>query len=101
MNQAWELARRVAWRLRLVADARWLQRRVETPHLADLPRAERERAIRGAFAVAPGAAAHVRGQSIALVDDVLTTGATASEAARALLAAGAASVQLWVVARTP
>jgi ComF family protein len=101
MNQAWELARRVAPRLHLGADAGWLLRRVETPHLADLPRAERERAIRGAFAVAPGAAARVRGQSIALVDDVLTTGATASEAAQTLLAAGAASVQLWVVARTP
>jgi ComF family protein len=101
MNQAWELARRVAQRLGLQADAAWLRRRVETPHLADLPRAERERAIRGAFAVAPGAAARVRGRSMALVDDVMTTGATASEAAQTLLAAGAASVQLWVVARTP
>lgn len=101
MNQAWELARRIAHRLRLGADANLLLRRVETPHLADLPRDERARAIRGAFAVAPGAAAHVRGQSMALVDDVMTTGATASEAARTLLDAGATSVQLWVVARTP
>jgi ComF family protein len=101
MNQAWELARRVAARLRLRSQAALLTRRVETPHLADLPRDERARAIRGAFALAPGATASLRGQHVALVDDVMTTGATAAEAARTLLGGGAASVQLWVFARTP
>jgi ComF family protein len=99
-NQAWELARRAARSLRLPAEPACLERRVETPHVADLPRDERERAIRGAFALAPGASMRVRGQSVALVDDVVTTGATAGEAARTLLAAGAASVQLWCFART-
>ena len=42
----------------------------------------------------------LHGRRIALVDDVLTTGTTANEAARALLEAGAASVHLWVLART-
>jgi ComF family protein len=101
MNQAWELARRVASALQLQAEAALLQRRVETPHLADLPRDERARAIHGAFALAPGASTRVHGQRVALVDDVLTTGATAAEAARMLLAGGAQSVQLWVLARTP
>jgi ComF family protein len=101
MNQAWELARRVAASLQLPADATALQRRVETPHLADLPRDERARAIRGAFAIAPGASTRLRGQRIALVDDVMTTGATSAEAARTLLASGAQAVQLWVLARTP
>lgn len=101
MNQAWELARRVAALLRLRAQARLLERRVETPHLADLPRDDRAKAIRGAFALAPGATAALRGQHTALIDDVMTTGATAAEAARTLLAGGAASVQLWVFARTP
>jgi ComF family protein len=101
MNQAWELARRVAARLQLRAHAGLLARRVETPHLAELPRDDRARAIRGAFALAPGATAALRGQHLALVDDVLTTGATAAEAARTLLNGGAASVQLWVFARTP
>jgi ComF family protein len=101
MNQAWELARRVARRLHLHGDAAVLARRVETPHLADLPRDERARAIRGAFAIAPGASMRIRGKTVALVDDVMTTGATAAEAARTLLGAGATSVQLWVFARTP
>jgi ComF family protein len=101
MNQAWELARRVAARLSLKADARLLQRRVETPHLADLPRDARAKAIRGAFALAPGASSRVHGRSLVLVDDVMTTGATAAEAARVLLAAGATTVALWVFARTP
>jgi ComF family protein len=101
MNQAWELARRVAAQLSRPAHAGLLIRRVETPHLADLPRDERARAIRGAFALAPGATAALRGQHVALVDDVMTTGATAAEAARTLLDGGAASVQLWVFARTP
>jgi ComF family protein len=101
MNQAWELARRVAARLHLRAQAGLLARRVETPHLADLPRDERARAICGAFALAPGATTTLHGQHVALVDDVMTTGATAAEAARARLGGGAASVQMWVFARTP
>jgi predicted amidophosphoribosyltransferase len=101
MNQAWELAHRVAARLQLQAKAQLLVRRVETPHLADLPRDERAKAIRGAFVLARGASTHVRGQHLALIDDVMTTGATAAEATRTLLAGGAASVQVWVLARTP
>ena len=56
---------------------------------------------RGAFAVEPLRRGEIEGRRIALVDDVLTTGATAAEMARTLLAAGAASVHLWVLARTP
>ena len=53
------------------------------------------------FALAPGATTALRGQHVALVDDVMTTGATAAEAARTLLGGGAVSAQLWVFARTP
>jgi predicted amidophosphoribosyltransferase len=41
------------------------------------------------------------GRHVALVDDVMTTGATAREAAVVLLRAGAATVEVWVLARTP
>jgi len=56
---------------------------------------------RDAFWVAPRDRAGLQDQRVALVDDVLTTGATAHAAALALLRAGAASVEVWVVARTP
>ena len=99
MNQAWELARRVGSSLAIACRPALLQRLIDTPHLADLPRTQRAARIRGAFAVAPRQSAH--GLHIALVDDVMTSGATAAEAARVLLAGGATSVQVWVVARTP
>ena len=101
MNQAWELARRVGPSLGIPARADVLRRLIDTPHLADLPRAQRAARIRGAFGIAPGRADRVRGRHVALVDDVMTSGATAAEAARVLLAGGAGEVAVWVVARTP
>jgi ComF family protein len=101
MNQAWELARRVGAQAGIPARADVLRRLIDTPHLADLPREQRSARIRGAFGVAPGHADRLRGRCVALVDDVMTSGATAAEATRVLLAAGAAAVQVWVVARTP
>ncbi|MDR2934640.1 MAG: double zinc ribbon domain-containing protein [Candidatus Adiutrix sp.] len=69
----------------------------ELPQAA-LSRRERLKAIRGSFrAPAPGL---VRGARVLLFDDVITTGATAAEAARTLLAAGARAVHLAAVAMT-
>ena len=100
-NQAWELARRMARRLRCPADARLLLRVRDTPHQLAFPPAERAGNVRAAFAVEPRRSAELRGRSVALIDDVMTTGATAAEIARVLLQAGAAQVQVWAVARTP
>ncbi len=100
-NQAWELARRLAVRRGLPARADWLLRLRDTPHQVGAGRAERLHNLRAAMWVTPTGAAGLRGRQVALVDDVLTTGATAQAAAQALHDAGAAGVQLWVVARTP
>lgn len=100
-NQAWELARRVASALRLPADASLLQRPLETAHQAELGRGERQRNLRTAFMADPSRRSELHGRRVALVDDVMTTGATAREAAAVLLRAGAAAVDLWVLARTP
>jgi len=100
-NQAWELARRLARLLGCRADAVLLLRPVETAHQADLERAQRLANLRGAFMVDPARRSALQGRHVALVDDVMTTGATAREAATTLLRAGAARVDLWVIARTP
>jgi ComF family protein len=101
-NQAWELARRIGDTLGIAASAHTLVRRFDASSpQSGLRREARIAAPRGAFGVSPDAAAALRGRTVALVDDVMTTGATAAEASRVLLAAGAASVQVWVFARTP
>ena len=100
-NQAWELARRLAPRLGGRAEPSLLLRLRDTPHQIALPPAERAGNVRGAFAVEPRRLSEIRGRTVALVDDVMTTGSTAAEIARVLKHAGAARVEVWVVARTP
>jgi ComF family protein len=100
-NQSWELARRLGRALGRDACADALFRVRDTAHQLHLHRAERGANLSGAFVVTPRHAAWVRGAELALVDDVLTTGATAQAAVRTLLAAGARDVRLWVVAKTP
>ena len=55
--------------------------------------------VRGAFAIRPRWRDHLRGASVLLVDDVLTTGATVEECSRTLLNAGATSVDVLTLAR--
>ena len=95
-NQAAEIAARVAAATALSSSAP-LERIRAGPPQAALPWTARHGNVRGAFTVR----GNVRGLRIALVDDVMTTGATLAEASRALLEAGAQRVECWVVARTP
>lgn len=100
-NQAWELARRVARRLGLPADDTLLLRPLATPQQTGQSRAGRAANLAQAFMAEPRRRAALAGRRVALVDDVMTTGATVAAATRELQRAGAASVQVWVFARTP
>lgn len=96
-NQALELAKAVSARLG-VPLARALVAKVrETPPQQALGRAQRRANLRGAFRCAHALDA----PHVAVVDDVITTGATADAIAAALKAAGARQVSVWAVARTP
>jgi len=95
-NHASEIARVVARRLGLPLDADSCRRIRDTPPQMGLKHDQRRRNLRGAFACS----SEVRGQRIALVDDVMTTGTSLDELAKTLRQAGAESVETWVVART-
>ena len=97
-NQAAVLARLLARRLGVPAGDELVRLR-NTPPQARLPRSRRLENVRGAFAVPPRRRRWIDGRHVLLVDDVTTTGATATEAARALLAAGARRVSLAVLAK--
>jgi len=72
-----------------------LRRARRTPQQVGSDRRRREENVRGAFRALPAAA----GRRVCLIDDVLTTGATAAEAARTLLLAGAIRVEIRTLAR--
>jgi ComF family protein len=94
-NQAALVGERLAAALGVPLRPRWLARARATRPQTDLGAAERRANVRGAFA----ADTAVAGRHVVLVDDVLTTGATAAECARMLGAAGAARVGVLTVAR--
>lgn len=94
-NQALEIARVLARRTGLALEPRGTQRIQNTLPQTRLPYGERARNIRGAFA----ARVDFSGRTVAVVDDVMTTGATLNELARVLKGAGAARVHNLVVAR--
>lgn len=101
-NQSWEIARSLAPRLGAAARADLLVRARDTAPQTALAADRRHLNIAGAFALARHADAdRLRGRHVALVDDVMTTGATLAEAAAVLKRHGAARVTALVALRTP
>lgn len=96
-NQTELIADQLGAALGLPVAMRGLQRSRPTSPQQALNAAARARNLRGAFTLTMP----VVGRHLALIDDVVTTGATATELCRLLQRSGAASVQLWALARTP
>lgn len=98
-NQAAEIARPLARRAGLAYLPDALVRVQRTPTQGGRSARSRRLNVKTAFAVPEPRRKEVKGRRVLLVDDVLTTGATADACARALLAAGARGVDLAVIAR--
>lgn len=96
-NQALELARRLA---PAKTEASLLLRVRDAPAQSTLDRAERQRNVKGAFAIPNAGRAEIDGRRIVLIDDVMTSGASLHAAAHALREAGARHITGLVFART-
>ncbi len=100
-NQSLELAKHLGKALGIPVSTSLLIRTRATPNQSGLNRKARERNIKGAFTISTGTdQAALAGKHLALVDDVITTGSTAREAAKALKQAKPAQISLMVVAKT-
>ncbi len=76
-----------------------LKRTRHTKTQTKLDKDEREKNLKGAFAVEPKHSDLIRGRKLVLVDDIVTTGATTAHCTRALLEAGVSSVSVLSLAR--
>ena len=100
-NQADLLARQTGKSLGIPVYSSILRRRRRTRAHSGLDAASRKSNIKGAFTCRLPARKKAEFRHVALVDDVLTTGATLAECARTLKKAGAGRVSIWVAARAP
>lgn len=96
-NQASWLAHYLGRRLGIPVNPRTLRRTRYTQQQQGQHRSERLANLKGAFDLR----GHVAGKTIAVVDDVVTTGSTINEVSRLLIAGGATRVDVWCLARTP
>lgn len=97
-NQSLLLASRLAQRLDIPLLKHACERIRNTPPQSGLPWKERGKNMRGAFACKSDEL--LKDRHVAIVDDVMTTGASTGELARTLKLAGASEVSVWVIART-
>ncbi len=100
-NQSLELARRLEKKLHIPVLTNVCERVRDTPPQSTLSRNARNKNMQQAFACTKNFSTQdLSGQHIAIVDDVMTSGASLNEVARVLRAAGASEVSAWVIART-
>lgn len=97
-NQAALLARKLSALTGVRANYTALRRTRSTPSQVGLPEQERRDNVAGAFAVPLREVAELRGKTVLLIDDVITTGSTLNACARVLLEAGAANVDCFAIA---
>jgi ComF family protein len=95
-NQALEIARPLAKKLRIPLALKVCQRVIATVPQASIPAEERRKNVKQAFQVSPD----LKARHVAIVDDVVTTGSTVAELARALREAGVKRIDVWCCART-
>ncbi len=101
-NQAEILSRPIAKELNLPILRRACQRNRDTPTQLSLPAKDRRRNLRDAFDITLPLS--IKGEPIrhiALIDDVMTTGATLESLAKTVKTSGVETVTLWSLARTP
>ncbi len=98
-NQSAILARTVSRAARVPLAVDLLVRRRSTDSQGGLNARQRHLNVRGAFAVREAGRAGLQGRRVLLIDDVMTTGATADACARALLQAGASQIDVLTLAR--
>lgn len=96
-NQALEIADVISQRLVIPVDYQSCKRLINTASQQSLSALLRRSNLSGAFSVNPS----LQDRSIAIIDDVMTTGATAEALTCCMLKAGASKVQVWTLARTP
>lgn len=99
-NQALEIAKILAKNHAVKLDYKSAQRQKLTPTQASLLLKDHVKNIKGAFKIGEDSTKNLVGKRIAIVDDVMTTGASLNELAKTLKQVGATHVECWVVART-
>jgi len=102
-NQAALIARQLSRTTGIPVQTGLLRRTVNTPPLHSLAPRARHKALKGAFSLAKDASIHLTGKTVILIDDIWTTGATASACARILKRGGVARVEIicWTRAGEP
>lgn len=95
-NQSLEIARVIGKRLNIAVNSQAVSRIKLSPPQASLPLKARVKNMKGAF----NCNQDLSGMRIALIDDVMTTGASLNALAKAVKTKGAAHVECWLIART-